>query len=78
MKTLEKVALFWDVDRTRLDEDQNADFIIRRILRFGDIADVRWATIRYGAERLASLAEHSRDLDERSRNFWTTHFVAHA
>lgn len=78
METLEKVALFWDVDRTQLDQEQHADFIMRRVLHYGDVTDVQWATKRYGATRLASVVENARDLDARSRNFWNVHFVAHA
>lgn len=74
MKTLEKVALFWDVDRAALDEEKHAEFIIRRVLALGDLDDIRWAEACYGPERLAECAACARDLDPRSRNFWTRHF----
>ncbi|MEK7509554.1 MAG: hypothetical protein AAB605_02465 [Patescibacteria group bacterium] len=74
MKTLEKVALFWDVDHATLDEEQHADFIIRRVLARGDIDDVRWAFSRYGNERVAAAARTARDFDARTAHFWKTHF----
>ena len=74
METLQKVALFWDVDRAKLDADQSADFIIRRVLARGDIDDVHWVFSRYGKERVAAVARAARDFDSRSAHFWKTHF----
>ena len=77
MKTLQKTALFWDVDRAKLDPDTSAEFIIKRVLAFGDVDDVRFALTKYGASRLAEVASHMRGLDKKSRNFWNVYF-AHA
>ncbi|NBV76858.1 hypothetical protein EBR66_01700 [bacterium] len=77
MKTLEKVSLFWDVDRATLGTEAHADFIIRRVLMFGDLEDVKWVVGQYGVEKVRDVAQTARDLDSRSRAFWTAHF-AHA
>lgn len=77
MRTLEKVALFWDVDRQTLDEERHADFIIKRVLNFGDLEDARWALGRYGSERIARVVSTARDLDPKSRSFWAAH-LSHA
>ncbi|MBI5470629.1 hypothetical protein HY968_04940 [Candidatus Kaiserbacteria bacterium] len=77
MKTLQKVALFWDVDREKLDPNQSADFIIKRILAYGDVDDVKFALTTYGAARMYDVLSRTRDLDKKSRNFWNQYF-AHA
>jgi len=74
MKTLRKVALFWDVDRSQLDVEENADFIIKRILERGDADDVRWMFTQYERPRIAGVARRARGLDRRSSNFWAHHF----
>ncbi len=75
MRTLEKVALFWDVDRQTLDEERHADFIIKLVLNFGDREDARWILARYGAERVAHVVDTARDIDPKSRSFWTAHLL---
>ncbi len=77
MNTLQKVALFWDVDRSKLDTEKNAEFIIKRILAYGDIDDVRFALTAYGSARMAGVSLRMRGLDKKSRNFWNMYF-AHA
>lgn len=67
-------SLFWDVDAKELDEKEHAPFIIRRVLSRGDVPDVRWILKRYGRDTVASAARSDRDLDDRSRNFWTRFF----
>lgn len=77
MDTLQKVALFWDVDRSKLDPDKSAEFVIKRILAYGDIDDMRFALTTYGSSRVAEVASRMRDLDKKSKNFWNIYF-AHA
>lgn len=67
-------SLFWDVDPITIDEVAHAPFIIRRVLARGDMADVRFILGRYGTGTVADVARSSRDLDDRSRNFWTGFF----
>ncbi len=43
MKTLEKKHLFWDVNLKQLSPQKHRQFIIERILAFGDIEDFSWA-----------------------------------
>jgi len=75
METLDKVSLFWDVDRTTLDLHKHARFIVRRILEFGDLDDLQWALEQYGREYIASVAASARGLDPKSANFWRNYFA---
>lgn len=74
MKTLEKIALFWDVDREALDSDQHRRFIVERVLSRGDLDDVRWAKDQYGDEELKQVLLQTKSLDPRSLSFWCSYF----
>ena len=74
MPTLKKVNLFWDVDHTMLDATKHRRFIVERILGRGDIDDLRWAEVTYGAETIKEVVCSARSLDRRSLNFWQLYF----
>jgi hypothetical protein len=74
MHTLEKVNLFWDVDRTTLDITTHQHFIIERILERGDIDDFHFAKDTYGVEALKEVVLTARSLDRRSLYFWQNYF----
>lgn len=61
--------LFWDVDRSKLDFEKDAQLVVQRALEYGMIDD--WIIIRdyYGIDRIAKVAMMSRDLDPISANF---------
>jgi len=75
METLQKVALFWDVDRTTLDPVQHADFIIRRVLAQGDLDDAQFILQRYGEGKVKDVLLSMRGLDKKSLNFWTNRLL---
>ncbi|MDA3814791.1 MAG: hypothetical protein PF549_00280 [Patescibacteria group bacterium] len=72
MKTLEKRSLFWDVKS--VDIEKNKNFIIERILSFGDLDDFFWALDLYGQEEFKKVLLNSRRLDKKSTNFWGNYF----
>lgn len=76
VKTLQKMGLFWDVDRSKLDAEGHADFVIRRVLARGDVDDIRWALSTYGKRRMRDVYTHARGLDARSHAFWDAYFNA--
>jgi excisionase family DNA binding protein len=55
-------SVIWDVDLSTLDEERNADFIIRRVLEAGRPAQVAWLFRRYGERRIADVTERGRAL----------------
>jgi excisionase family DNA binding protein len=64
-------SVIWDVDLSTLDEDRNADFIIRRVLEAGRPAQVAWLFRRYGEARIAGVAAHDRALPVPVAAAWT-------
>jgi len=68
MKTLEKTSLFWDVATP--DPRIESDFIIGRILDFGDTEDFAWAVDFYGKEKIKEVLRSDPRLGRKSSSFW--------
>lgn len=63
-------SLFWDVNADKLDIEKSAEFIIGRVLDFGDLDE--WKAIKriYGLERIKKAALEHPFESQRSVNFW--------
>lgn len=61
--------LFWDVDRKNVDMEQNASFMVQRVLEYGLLSD--WIQLRsyYGIDRIAKEAMTLRSLEPRALSF---------
>lgn len=62
--------LFWDVDFRRLDYQKNANFIIGRVLQWGDLDDFRKIKRVYTLNRIKKVASRLSYTDKKSQNFW--------
>jgi len=62
--------LFWDVDFEKLDYKKNADFVIRRVLLFGDKKDYDILKRRYSYEKIKEAALKINYPDKKNANFW--------
>jgi len=64
--------LFWDVDESELDMDNNKEFIVERVLDYGFMAD--WLLIKeyYSLNGLATIAKNIRCLMPKSLTFIAT------
>lgn len=67
-KILHKNYLFWDVGE--VDPKEHERFVIKRILSYGDLEDIRWAFDFYGKEKIKEVFLESAPLDKKSDNFW--------
>src|SRR3989344_4744607 len=63
-------SLFWDINPKKLDIEKNAEFIIGRVLDFGDLDE--WKAIKkiYGLEKIRKEALKHPFESQRSVNFW--------
>ena len=61
---------FWDCDVEQLRMEDHAVFITERILNFGNLPAVRWLLAVIEASFLREVVEHSRNLDQKTQNFW--------
>ena len=67
-------SLFWDVDYQRLDSVRDADFIIERVLNYGDEKDFKTAINFYGLEMIKQSAKRVKYINEKNLNFWAVIF----
>ncbi|HIE53138.1 MAG TPA: hypothetical protein EYP85_15410 [Armatimonadetes bacterium] len=61
---------FWDVKAETLDADRYAQFVMERLLEYGDEEALRWLYKRFGRQRIREVVCHSRRLSRRTANFW--------
>lgn len=61
--------LFWDVDLVPKHITEYPNWVLRRVLQFGDWDQVRRAREFFGDEAVRRAVDH-RSMDERTRRFW--------
>ena len=66
--------LFWDTDKSGVDPRAHRSYIIRRIMDYGDLDDVRWMLNTYSSEEIKPVLEKGRGLSRKSGTFWGNHF----
>lgn len=64
-------ALFWDTNPDKIDLKKNAQYIIERILDFGNDNEVKWLYHYYDKSLLKSVVVKSRSLMPETKNLWT-------
>ena len=66
--------LFWDVDFEKLDYKKDADFIISRVLVYGDLEDYRLIKEKYGEKKIKETAKKVDYPNKKSLIFWSNIF----
>lgn len=61
--------LFWDVKLSDIDIRQHRDFVLSRVLEYGDFNAIRWALREYPRQELAQFLR-GRGLEILSRRSW--------
>ena len=64
-------ALFWDTDPARIDLEENARYVIERVLDFGTDEEVRWVKNFYDISLIKDVVSTSRSLRAETKNLWT-------
>lgn len=64
---------FWDADISSLKWEQHRDFIVRRVLQYGDLPSLRWLRSRMGDEdlRLWIVTHNGGGLNPRQVRYWS-------
>jgi len=71
-KLLFDPTLFWDVET--IDIDRHADYVIARVLNFGDEKDLKNLRELYSDDRLIKVIKNRRALLPITRRFWSVYF----
>jgi len=66
--------LFWDVDFKKLDYKKDADFIIARVLIYGDVSDYKLIKKKYGIKKIKETAKKVNYPNKKSLIFWSNVF----
>jgi hypothetical protein len=75
LSTEERLArLFWDVDKRTVDFKRHRSYVIRRIMDYGDLEDVKWMLAAYSDRELIDVLKRSRGLSRKSATFWAVYF----
>lgn len=66
--------LFWEFDVSQLLLEQNADFIIERILEKGNFRSIQWLFSQYQSRLIRKVVESSSNLSQNTLSFWSLFF----
>lgn len=61
---------FWDVDPAGLDFKKNSEYIIARILEYGDPEAITWLFKTYNKKIIKNVLINKRSFSKKSANFW--------
>ncbi|MDI6767925.1 MAG: hypothetical protein QME52_13975 [Bacteroidota bacterium] len=65
-------VLFWDAED--VDIENNSDYIIARVLDYGDEKDVKAVRSIYSNEKLIEVIKRKRGLMPMTAKFWAAYF----
>jgi len=63
-------TLFWDTNPNKIDTQKNAQYIIERILDFGNDKEVKWLWNFYDKKLIKKIVSNSRCLMPETKNLW--------
>ena len=64
-------SLFWDTNPDKIDLQKNAQYVIERVLDFGNDSEVSWLWKMYDKSLLQKVVTQSRSLMPESKKLWT-------
>lgn len=65
---------FWDVDFKQVDWKSNPEFVIARLLEYGDVKSIQWLLRTFNAEEIKKVIFIHRGFSPKSANFWKLFF----
>ena len=66
--------IFWDVKIENLDYQKDADFIIERVLNYGNKRDYQKIKEIYGFSKIKNIAKKINYISKKNLNFWSIIF----
>lgn len=61
---------FWDVDFSKINDKKHPQFIIERILEYGDERATKWLEENFDNQTIKKVLCQSKRLSPKSANFW--------
>ncbi len=66
--------LFWDVEKEGVKIQAHRFYIIKRVMDYGNMANVQWMMRTYTADEIREVLKKSRGLSRKSAHYWATYF----
>ncbi len=65
-------ALFWDTKPGKIDANRNAQYVIERILDFGEPNEIAWMFKKYSKDEIKKVMNLPRSqVHSKSKALWT-------
>jgi hypothetical protein len=65
---------FWEVKSEEIDVDESPDYVISRVMDYGDTQAVRWMKLYYGQRKIENVLRMRRGISRQSAIYWATIF----
>jgi len=65
---------FWDVDFENIDLDTHPQYVLARLLEYGDEKAVSWMKKNFTRRQIEDVLFHYRSVSPQSANFWAIIF----
>jgi len=62
---------FWDIDFAKLNINTHSQYVLARILEYGNQKAIAWMKKNFTREEIADILLHFRSLSPKSANFWS-------
>ena len=62
---------FWETDLSKINIEENKQYIIERILELGDKDAVQWLFSNFSQDEIKKTLKESRRISKKSLNFWS-------
>ena len=63
---------FWEVKPEEVDVEERPDYVIHRIMDYGDTEAVRWMKMTYGQVQMQEVLRSRRGISRPSAYYWAT------
>lgn len=67
-------AIFWETDYDTIDWENKAQYVIERVVMYGNMEDWRLLRTYYGIDKIKSAVLNARDLDPKTMSFMSLLF----
>ncbi|RKZ20786.1 hypothetical protein DRQ18_05655 [bacterium] len=62
--------ILWDVEKDEVDIREHREFLIKRILEYGDPESIKWVRENYTPEEIKKVIEKGRGLSPKTITLW--------
>ncbi len=63
-------TFLWDVDISEIDIEKNKNYVIERILEYGDIPEVEWLFSNFRKDDIVKVLKKSKRLSAKTGNYF--------